>query len=317
MKTAIRIIIVTKGISGAHYGDCMRTTSLILLILLILVTAMITGCTQQQVQSTPELTPIPTAQPTAAVVDTVKVTSSSVGTILTDSQGKTLYYFANDIPSKGTSACNGQCATLWPPFSAGTVSVSSPLDPADFNSISRTDGTKQTTYYGWPLYYYSRDPKTGDVNGENFLSVWFTIRPDESVLLAHTPALGLYLTDTSGKTLYYFMKDTASASACTGSCSSLWPPFNASPITAPSLVKTADFSTVNRADGMNQMAYRGKPLYFYNGDANPGDTKGQAFNNLWYVANVSGLTPVMTTQPTTLNTLSPYGGGVSGGGGGY
>jgi len=247
----------------------------------------------------------------------VKVTGSSVGTILTDAQGKTLYYFANDIPSKGTSACNSQCAALWPPFSAGTVSVSSSLDAAAFDTITRADGTKQTTYKGWPLYYYARDAKTGDVNGENFLNVWFTLRPDESVLLARSSALGLYLTDSSGRTLYYFTKDSASASACTGSCSGLWPPFNASPITAPSLVKTFDFSSVNRADGMNQMAYRGRPLYIYTGDAKPGDTNGQGFNNLWYVANVSGLTPAVTTQPTTLNTLSPYGGGTGDGGGGY
>ena len=83
----------------------------------------------------------------------------SPGTILVDSHGKTLYYFANDVPASGASSCNGQCAVVWPVFSSDTIKVSSPLDPADFGTITRTDGTKQTTYYGWPLYYYQADTK--------------------------------------------------------------------------------------------------------------------------------------------------------------
>jgi hypothetical protein len=81
-------------------------------------------------------------------------------------------------------------------------------------------------------------------------------------------------------------------------------------------VKIADFGTVNRPDGLAQLSYMGKPLYYYSLDAKPGDTNGQGFNNVWYVANVSGLTPVVTTKPatipTTLKTLSPSGGGYGG-----
>jgi predicted lipoprotein with Yx(FWY)xxD motif len=294
----------------------MKRTTLIFLVLLIAATVMIVGCTQQQPQPAPQPTAQPTAVPTAAGPDTMKVTSSSIGPILTDAQGKTLYYFANDAPSKGTSACTGQCTALWPPFSAGTVSVSSPLDQADFNSITLADGTKQTTWYGWPLYYYSRDAKTGDMNGENFLNVWFSLKPDQSVMVRHTPALGLYLTDISGMTLYTFSKDTTGTSTCNGACIALWPPFNSTPIKPPSSVKIADFGTVNRADGLAQLSYMGKPLYYYSRDAKPGDTNGEGFNNLWYVANVSGLPPVVTTKPTavptTLKTPSPSGGGYGG-----
>jgi hypothetical protein len=70
---------------------------------------------------------------------------------------------------------------------------------------------------------------------------------------------------------------------------------------------------------MKQTAFMGRPLYYYSGDKKPGDTNGQGFNNLWYVANVTGSVPavttVTTTVPTTVRTTSVATGG--GGGGGY
>jgi predicted lipoprotein with Yx(FWY)xxD motif len=244
----------------------------------------------------------------------VKTADSSLGTILVDSQGKTLYYFANDVPASGASSCNGQCAVVWPVFSTGTITVSSPLDPADFGTITRIDGTKQTTYYGWPLYYYQGDTKPGDVNGENNLDVWFVFKPDERVLIANSKDLGSYLTDTSGKTLYFFTKDTPGASTCTGTCLGLWPAFYADPVTAPSVLNPSDFTAVTRYDGVKQTAYKGRPLYYYSADTKPGDTKGQGFNNVWYIAATNGTTPVVTTQPATVRTTVPttvvyYGGG--------
>jgi predicted lipoprotein with Yx(FWY)xxD motif len=281
----------------------MKATSILVLMLVVVATLLIAGCTQPMtIQPTPQPTAVPTAQP----ADTVKTADTTLGKILVDAQGKTLYYFANDVASNGASACNGQCAALWPPFSASTITVSSPLDPADFGSITRADGSKQTTYYGWPLYYYAADKNPGDMNGENFLKVWFVIKPDESVLISHTTALGQFMTDTSGKTLYYFMKDTPGQSACTGACVTLWPPFSADPVTAPSSLNNGDFKSISRADGMKQTAFMGRPLYYYSGDTTPGDTNGQGFNNLWYVANTSGSVPlvtiVLTTIPTTVKT---------------
>ena len=289
----------------------MKNTTRILLLLMVISTLFIAGCTQQlPVQQTP--------QPTAVKpVDTVKTASSPLGTILVDSQGKTLYYFANDVPASGASSCNEQCAGVWPVFSSDTIKVSSPLDPADFGTITRTDGTKQTTYHGWPLYYYQADTKPGDVKGENVLDVWFVIKPDESVLIINNKNLGFYLTDTSGKTLYFFTKDTPGASTCTGTCLGLWPAFNADPVTAPSVLNPSDFTSVTRYDGVKQTAYKGRPLYYYSIDAKPGDAKGQGFNNVWYVATTTGTTPVVTTQPTsvpaTVRTTSRPSGGYGGG----
>ena len=142
------------------------------------------------------------------------------------------------------------------------------------------------------------------MNGENVQKVWFVVKPGENILIANSPDLGLYLTDTSGKTLYTFAKDTSGTSACTGACLAKWPAFNANPISAPSVLMPADFSVVTRADGVNQTAYMDRPLYYFAGDAKPGDMNGQGFNNAWYAANISGITPVVTTQPTIVSTTA-------------
>jgi predicted lipoprotein with Yx(FWY)xxD motif len=284
----------------------MKNTTLFFLVLAVAATLFIAGCSQPQQQvTTMPPTLATTVQATMAPADTIRTATSTLGTILVDSQGRTLYYFANDVPASGTSTCSGKCSTLWPTFSADTVKVSSPLDPADFASITRADGTNQTTYYGWPLYYYAADTAPGTTNGEGILNIWFTVQPDESILVAHTANLGSYLTDTSGKTLYVYTKDGAGTGTCTGTCLAKWPAFSASPLTAPSILKSSDLTEVNRTDGVPQSAYMGMPLYYYTGDVKPGDLNGQGFGGVWYAANVSGIVPaVVTTIPTTVPTTS-------------
>lgn len=110
-----------------------------------------------------------------------------------------------------------------------------------------------------------------------------------------------------------------------GACLAKWPAFSAGPVSAPSLLKPADFSSLSRTDGVKQTACMGRPLYYFADDAKPGDVKGQGFNSVWYVANVSGITPVVNTPPTTMpttipttaRTTIPSGGNGGGGGGGY
>src|SRR4030042_3939323 len=129
----------------------MKKTTLLILCVAAISVLLIAGCTQTPVpQPTPTAT---TAIPTTKAPDTVKTADTTLGKILVDAEGMTLYYFANDIPASGASTCYGQCAVAWPIFS-DTVTVSSPLLASDFSSITRTDGTKQTTYRGWPLYYW-------------------------------------------------------------------------------------------------------------------------------------------------------------------
>ena len=93
----------------------------------------------------------------------IKTGSTSVGTVLTNAQGKTLYWFAIDTPT--TSKCTGSCATFWPPV-IGTVTVAAGTTlPHAFGTISRSGGQVQATYDGHPLYTYAGDSAPGQVNG--------------------------------------------------------------------------------------------------------------------------------------------------------
>ncbi|HTX79054.1 MAG TPA: hypothetical protein VMC62_05275, partial [Longilinea sp.] len=77
-----------------------------------------------------------------------------------------------------TSNCYGNCATLWPPLlTTGTPTAGSGVDANLLSTTTRTDGTTQVTYNGWPLYYYASDKAAGDTTGENVNSVWFVVTP--------------------------------------------------------------------------------------------------------------------------------------------
>jgi predicted lipoprotein with Yx(FWY)xxD motif len=100
---------------------------------------------------------------------TVKVSDGA----LTDPQGLTLYMFDRDTAGSGKSACNGNCAKLWPPLMAqpGTSGMGS------YTIITREDGAQQWAYKGKPLYRFSRDAKAGDRSGDNFNNVWHVAKP--------------------------------------------------------------------------------------------------------------------------------------------
>jgi predicted lipoprotein with Yx(FWY)xxD motif len=93
------------------------------------------------------------------------VRSTSLGTILTDGQGFTLYAFEAD---KGTtSACSGACATAWPPVTAAsTPEVGAGVTRSLVGQTTRADGTRQLTYAGHPLYRFAGDSAAGSTNGQ-------------------------------------------------------------------------------------------------------------------------------------------------------
>lgn len=99
--------------------------------------------------------------------------SSALGNVLTDAKGMTLYTFDRDA-SPGKSACNGPCATNWPPLMA--AADAKPM--GDWSIITRDDGGKQWAYKGKPLYAWSKDAKPGDTTGDGFLNnAWHVARP--------------------------------------------------------------------------------------------------------------------------------------------
>ena len=219
-------------------------------------------------------------------------TSPDGANYLTDENGLTLYYYTLD--TNGQSACYGGCATAWPIFYADTLSVSDGLSASDFGTVTRTDGSKQTTYKGWPLYYWYQDKVAGDMKGEGVHKVWYILKvPAYTVMVGTNKAVGNYLVDGSGNALYWFTKDSPNTSACTGNCIKAWPAFTADTFVVPSALNASDFSTITRGDGATQATYKGYPLYYWAKDAKRGDVTGQNVGKVWFVIDPDKFPPKM------------------------
>ncbi|WP_216188595.1 COG4315 family predicted lipoprotein [Polynucleobacter parvulilacunae] len=89
------------------------------------------------------------------------------------------------------------------------------------------------------------------------------------------------LTSSYGKTMYTFDKDQAGSgkSECVSTCADNWPPV----YVEPGIKLSDNFSYISRNDGQKQLTYKGKPLYFFVKDKNPGDKTGDNVNNVWHV----------------------------------
>ena len=110
---------------------------------------------------------------------TVKTRSSSLGKILVDAQGRTLYLFEKDKGNR--SACNGQCATFWPPLiTKGKPIAAAGAKASLLGTTRRNNGSMQVTYAGHPLYRFAEDTKPGDTKGEGsklFGASWYVVTP--------------------------------------------------------------------------------------------------------------------------------------------
>ncbi len=100
----------------------------------------------------------------------------------------TLYRFDKDSANPPTSNCasTGGCITAWPPVPA-TTSVGG-ISAGLVGSITRTDGTKQLTIAGWPMYYFAKDTAAGQTSGQGVFSVWWVIAPDGSEIKTAAPS---------------------------------------------------------------------------------------------------------------------------------
>jgi predicted lipoprotein with Yx(FWY)xxD motif len=124
----------------------------------------------------PEPSPTPSPEPSPAPsVFTVQLRDAGeLGSILTDGQGFTLYTFDGDTP--GESACNDDCAALWPPL---VLDVGEPVAPdglmGTLGVIVRADGSRQVTLDDRPLYRFAGDREPGDLNGDGVEGVWHAV----------------------------------------------------------------------------------------------------------------------------------------------
>jgi predicted lipoprotein with Yx(FWY)xxD motif len=253
-------------------------------------------------------TPPPPAPPPAnnPTVSFQLKNDAHFGSVITDGGGNTLYFFSFD--ANGNSACTGGCLAVWPVVYQASPTLGTGLTASDFGSITRSDGSKQTTYKGWPLYTYSGDGTAGNINGDGVDKVWFVAKPDYTVMLAVNQLVGidgikydstykagtgttLYMTDDRGVTLYSFAVDKAGKNNFTLSDFSndnLWPIVQISSVqNVPSSLDKSEFSNIT-VFGKPQLTYKGWPVYRFGADALVrGNTKGVSITapGTWPVMN--------------------------------
>lgn len=169
----------------------MRRTPLLALGSLAVAALAAAGCggTSNSGQSASNAAAMPGSSNSAAEISTAK---TSLGTVVVDGSGRTLYLFAKDIGPKST--CSGACATDWPPVAASSTPATAGGIPASALSlIHRSDGRQQVALDGHPLYAYAGDQAAGQVNGQGldaFGAKWFTLSPAGKRITAAAPSGG-------------------------------------------------------------------------------------------------------------------------------
>lgn len=112
-----------------------------------------------------------------------------------------------------------------------------------------------------------------------------------TVSVSEVGTFGSVLVDDQGRVLYLFTNDTQNggASSCADDCAVTWPPLTSQDAPAAGEgVDEALLSTITRADGTTQVTYNGWPLYYFHGDAAPGDATGQGMQGVWFLVSPTG-----------------------------
>jgi predicted lipoprotein with Yx(FWY)xxD motif len=277
----------------------VRMTSFLALLALILA-----ACA-------PAATAAPTQSASSNASASIDIaTNSTLGKILVDGSGKTLYMFTKD--GSDTVNCDAACQANWPPLvSSGTPKLGPGVDASLIGSAALPNGQKVITYDHMPLYYFIKDTQPGQVSGEDVGSVWFVVSPDgkpvkpasattptatpaalataPTVMVATDAKLGQILVDGNGMTLYAFTKDGPDQSNCTGSCLTNWPLLLTS--TTPNIGSGVDASLVGVATlttGEKVVTYNHMPLYYFIKDTQSGQTSGEDVGSVWFTISPAG-----------------------------
>ncbi|WP_299436771.1 hypothetical protein [uncultured Aquimarina sp.] len=280
----------------------MKKSIFLLLVSISLLSSCSSDDTDQQIIPEPE-------------ANAVQLADNDIhGKILTDTEGMSLYFFSRD--SKEQSECNNDCKTAWPIFYKADLTLDDGLDANDFGVITRTDGEKQTTYKGWPLYYFANDNAAGDTNGDKIGDNWYIAKPDYSLMYAEAQLVGrdsdgndlnftseyvagdeltFYMTSSTGRTIYAFVNDAKDDNNYTAqdfSNDGIWPIFHIDIDRLPSILDASDFGTID-VFGRSQLTYKGRPLYYFGQDTERGDNYGISVPS-------PGIWPVVNTDTTSL-----------------
>lgn len=227
--------------------------------------------------------------------------NAELGKVLIDGAGKTLYRFDADLAEPPKSNCDGDCAKTWPPVPADDATAGDGIDKSLLGEVTRSDGTKQLTVDGWPVYRYAKDANSGDTNGQGVGGKWFALAPDGKKAKADSalpglsvrkdPNLGDIVVDKNGMTVYRFLKDKAwpePVSNCNGACLEKWPVVAPVATNDTEGVQKKGLMSFTRGDGAKQMTVNCSPIYTFSGDKAPGDINGQGVGGTWYAVAPDG-----------------------------
>ncbi|MHC0443179.1 COG4315 family predicted lipoprotein [Flavobacterium sp. 3-210] len=271
------------------------------------ISSFFISCSNDSGSDTPTTPPPPVTK-----TEVNLATSTTLGSYLTDKNGRSLYFFATD--ANGQSSCTGGCEAFWPVFNVDNLTtdkLGTGLTLADFASITTPSGKKQLTYKGWPLYYYApmsagdgyggagvNTPEAaGKTSGDGVDGTWFIAKPDYSIMIVRNQLVGhdtknyksdytvgvgttTYFTDAKGLTLYTFKNDNFKKNNFTKedfSNNAVWPIYETDKIVVPSILDKSKFSSIT-VFGKVQLTYNGWPLYYFGQDAGVrGANKGISF----------------------------------------
>ncbi|MEU7904020.1 hypothetical protein [Actinoplanes sp. NPDC049118] len=130
-------------------------------------------------ESDKKITPPSDVRKGSKTVELETAENKVIGTYVTDGAGRTLYRFDEDSAKPPKATCNGDCAKAWPPLlikSPGKIYPKG-IDPKIIGYVERADGHCQVTINGWPVYYFAKDAKAGDILGQGVKGTWFAINP--------------------------------------------------------------------------------------------------------------------------------------------
>jgi len=124
----------------------------------------------------------------------VAVRKTTLGSVLVDARGRTLYVFEKD--RKGMSACETACVKFWPPIvSRTTPRAGKGVHTSMLGVTKRQDGRRQGTYAGHPLYTFVGDKNPGQTSGEgltNFGAEWYVLAASGRTVQPSKPSSGGY-----------------------------------------------------------------------------------------------------------------------------
>ena len=136
-------------------------------------TTVTTGKTTATTAKTTGTTTKATGTSTPAGPVVIKTATTSLGDVLVDDQGMTLYVFEKDTPA--AIACVEACATAWPPLVGTAAQPGTGVTATSFATVTRPDGKTQITVDGKPLYRFSGDTKPGETNGQKLNDAWYVV----------------------------------------------------------------------------------------------------------------------------------------------